>query len=198
MAAAKKKVPELLTTESHAHPGARAIVNHTVKDLQCAFCGLKVADVRVSDRLVDPDSLGLLDALGDRVSPTWLETVARRVAKLGKHAAAAEVSSVWDNESLASRTPRRLEVWEDPRPAVQDAAVIALSGGPHGFGTPDTLFDRVSHADKRRTIALYDRDARAIAEGTLTTADRSWRVGRLGDVGRMVEPYRAVVGTSPA
>ena len=91
-----------------------------------------------------------------------------------------------------------LDAWEDPRPAVQDAAVIALSGGPHGFGTPDTLFDRVSHADKRRTIALYDRDASAIAEGTLTTADRSWRVGRLGDVGRMVEPYRAVVGTSPA
>lgn len=87
-----------------------------------------------------------------------------------------------------------LAAWADPRPDVQDAAVIAISGGGEGFGTPVAeakRWESFSATQRQRAFALYDRDAAAMAAGTLTTRNEAWRKGRLASIGKLVVALRA-------
>ena len=87
-----------------------------------------------------------------------------------------------------------LEAWADARPEVQDEAVIAISGGRVGGGLATReAIDRwayFSAAQKQRAFALFDRDMQAIADGTLTTADRAWRHGRLKSIAGVINALR--------
>ncbi len=87
-----------------------------------------------------------------------------------------------------------LTAWADPRAEVQDAAVIAISGGGQGFGSPADERARwagYSADQKLRAFARYDEDAAAKAAGTLATTRGPWREGRLVSIGRLVDTLRA-------
>lgn len=96
-------------------------------------------------------------------------------------------------ELEAARFELLLTAWADPRAEVQDAAVIAISGGGEGFGSPSDERARwagFSADQKRRAFARYDEDAAAKAAGTLATKRAPWREGRLVSIGRLVDALR--------
>ncbi|MCK6593004.1 MAG: hypothetical protein L6Q76_36080, partial [Polyangiaceae bacterium] len=119
---ASSPAPQMIVADAHGHRGARAVINHATQDLECAFCGVNVGFVRVSEPLLDPRFFGVFDALQEPLTSFWLAKLGERCAKLAAITSAAKVGSIWKNESLSSRKPKEVAKAEVPSPSPAERA----------------------------------------------------------------------------